>query len=61
MIAEGPGLTTAQRMAAEGPEFTTALQKDRKSGATARIVVLVTGLGSDHQRCLLAFAAQVDL
>ena len=61
MVAEGPELTIGQRMSDEGPGQSTTLQKDRKFGATTRIVALVAGLGSDHQRCLRAFAEQADL
>jgi hypothetical protein len=43
MIARGLELTIAQKIAVRGLEF--VLQKDQKSGPTARITVLVTALG----------------
>ena len=43
IFARGLELTIAQKIGVRGLEF--VLQKDRKSGLTARIAVLVTGLG----------------
>jgi hypothetical protein len=43
IFARGPELTIAQKIVVRG--FESVLQKDRKSGPTARITVLVTGLG----------------
>lgn len=43
IFARGLELTIAQKISVKGLEF--VLQKDRKSGLTARIEVLVTGLG----------------